>query len=153
MKLQNIKLSVQSISRKGLENADIAYSCENCGKTIVNYATVTDGTKQYIIGLDCKKTLIDKPFLEGLNSNDFMTKWNAKEYRKELNEVNKFLLESSRPFAYVEITNGYVMVYDYSKNNNFGRMGLNTYGQNVHFLYKMGLTDYINNLITNKNNK
>lgn len=151
MKLQGIDLKVKSISRKGVENSDAAYCCENCGKTIVNYAIVIDGNgRDYIIGLDCKKTLIDKPFLKGLDSTDFTEKWNAKEYRKELNEVNKFLLESSRDGVKVKINNdiNYIMIYDYSKPNQFGQMGLNTYGQNLGFLYKMGLKDYINSIIT-----
>lgn len=151
MKLKGIKLEVVSISRKGLFDSDMAYSCENCGKTIVNYANVTDGTKSYIIGLDCKKTLIDKPMLDGLKSDDFTTKWNAKEYRKELNEVNKFLLESSRDNTKVSIDNfGTIFIHDSEKLNQFGNKGLTTYCNNVGFLYRMGLKPYIQKLMNVK---
>ena len=55
MKLKNKNLTVISISRKGIFDSENVFCCDNCGKTIVNYATVTDGEKKYIIGLDCKK--------------------------------------------------------------------------------------------------
>jgi hypothetical protein len=153
MKLQGLNLEVKNISRKGIEGSDMAYCCDNCGKTIVNYATVSDGFKTYIIGLDCKKNLIDKKFLDGLKSNDFMEKYEAKEYRKNLNEVNKFLLESSRENVTLNIQDNYLMIYDYTKQNTFGMLGLNTYGQNLAFLYKMGLKDYIINKINNQDSR
>jgi hypothetical protein len=148
-KLQGLKLEVKSISRKGIEGAEIAYCCENCGKTIVNYATVTDGQKNYTIGLDCKKTLIDKYILDKLKSDNFLEVHEAKEYRKKLNEINKFLLESSRESARVvlNVVGSYitVMVYDTSKKTIWGGDEC-VYSQNYYFLKKHGLEDYINKI-------
>jgi hypothetical protein len=148
-KLQGLKLEVKSISRKGIEGAEIAYCCENCGKTIVNYATVTDGQKSYTIGLDCKKTLIDKDILDKLKSEDFSEVYEAKQYRKDLNDISKFLLESSRDTAKVvlSIVGNYidVMVYDTSKKNIWG-FDECVYSQNFYFLKKHGLEDYINKI-------
>jgi hypothetical protein len=148
-KLQGLKLEVKSISRKGIEGAELAFCCENCGKTIVNYATVTDGQKKYIIGLDCKKTLIDKDILDKLKSDNFLEVHEAKEHRKKLNEINKFLLESSRESARVvlSVLGGYitVMVYDTSKKNIWGGDEC-VYSQNFYFLQKHGLEDYINKI-------
>ena len=56
MKLKNKNLTVISISRKGIFESQNTFCCDNCGKLIINYATVTDGENKYIIGLDCKKT-------------------------------------------------------------------------------------------------
>jgi hypothetical protein len=63
--LQGKKLTVVSIHRKGIFDMDaMAFICENCGRVIVNSAIVKDETnKTYVIGLDCKKTLIDNPII------------------------------------------------------------------------------------------
>jgi hypothetical protein len=148
-KLQGLKLEVKSISRKGIEGAEIAFCCENCGKIIINYATVTDGQKSYIIGLDCKKTLIDKPMLDKLQSKDFLEVYEAKQYRRNLNDINKFLLESSRDTAKVvlSVLGGFidVVVYDTSKKDDFG-FNECVYRQNFYFLQKHGLEEYINKI-------
>ena len=150
-KLAGLTLKVNTISRKGIEGADMVYCCDNCGKTIVNYATVTDGNKSYIIGLDCKKTLIDKEILAGLTSTDYVKKYEAKQYRAELNNISKFLLESSREGVYIDanIKDNWLRVVNPNLPNIYGTMGVTTYSENLSYLIAKGLGDHINKLINN----
>lgn len=53
------KLKLIEVHRPGIENG-IAQSCENCGRTILNFATVEHDSKKYTIGTECAKTLCDK---------------------------------------------------------------------------------------------
>ena len=137
--LKNLDLSVISIHRQTIEDAT-AICCDNCGKTIINFAKVTDGSKIYSIGLDCKKSLIDKKTIEN------MDEYEAKIYKKDLNEINKFLLESSRPNTeiIIDYRNNFLSVNNTEMENDFGMKGKITYFQNLGFLQKHGLTDYIN---------
>lgn len=146
-KLQGMKLELVSIHRQTLEST-IGICCDNCGKGIINFAVVKSHDKKFNIGLDCKKTLIDKTRLKGLNSQDFMEKYEAKEYRKELNEVNKFLLASSREGVEVRISQWNLLtITDPTKENSFGIKGEVIYMNNLAFLKKHGLTEYINSLL------
>ena len=146
-KLQGLNLKLISIHRQTLESGT-PICCENCGKGILNFAKVTDGSKNFYIGLDCKKTLIDKEKLKDLTSDDFMKQYEAKEYRKELNEVNKFLLATSREGDKVEVNQwNSLMVKDPEKTNQFGGKGVTIYMNNLTFLQKHGLTEYINEII------
>jgi hypothetical protein len=61
MNLTGKKLTVVSITRTSLFDAEYVGCCDNCGKVIVNIATVKDEAgKTFEIGLACKKTLIYK---------------------------------------------------------------------------------------------
>ena len=141
-KLQNENLKVISIHRQILENAT-PICCDNCGKTIINFAKVTNEKDVFRIGLDCKKKLIDNKLISNLNE------YEAKEYKRELNDVNKFLLQSSRENTVINIDyqNGFISVVDTEKLNQFGRIGESIYFNNLNFLIKHGLKDYINTLI------
>ena len=141
-KLQNESLKVISIHRQILENAT-PICCDNCGKTIINFAKVTNEKDVFRIGLDCKKKLIDNKSISNLNE------YEAKEYKRELNEVNKFLLQSSRENTVINIDykNGFISVIDTEKTNQFGMKGESIYFNNLNFLIKHGLKDYINTLI------
>ncbi|PCI63744.1 MAG: hypothetical protein COB38_13355, partial [Gammaproteobacteria bacterium] len=71
-----LKLTVVSITSQSLFDADYIGCCDNCGKIICNIASVKDESgKCYEIGLDCKKTLIDKKqkILDALD-------WQGKHY-------------------------------------------------------------------------
>ena len=63
------KYEILDISYCGLDNA-VGYSCENCGKSIANYATIkgSKDDKTYIIGLDCYSNVIAH---NNLSSNKF----------------------------------------------------------------------------------
>ena len=141
-KLQNENLKVISIHRQILENAT-PICCDNCGKTIINFAKVTNEKDVFRIGLDCKKKLIDNKSISELNE------YEAKEYKRELNDVNKFLLQSSRENTVINIDyqNGFISVVDTEKINQFGMKGESIYFNNLNFLIKHGLKDYINTLI------
>ena len=141
-KLQNENLKVISIHRQILENA-MPICCDNCGKTIINFAKVTNEKDVFRIGLDCKKKLIDNKLISNLNE------YEAKEYKRELNDVNKFLLQSSRENTVLNIDyqNGFISVVDTEKINQFGMKGESIYFNNLNFLIKHGLKDYINTLI------
>ena len=141
-KLQNEDLKLISVHRQILENAT-PICCDNCGKTIINFAKVTNEKDVFRIGLDCKKKLIDNKSISNLNE------YEAKEYKRELNEVNKFLLQSSRENTVINIDyqNGFISVVDTEKINQFGLKGESIYFNNLNFLIKHGLKDYINTLI------
>ena len=141
-KLQNEDLKLISVHRQILENAT-PICCDNCGKTIINFAKVTNEKDVFRIGLDCKKKLIDNKSILKLNE------YEAKEYKRELNEVNKFLLQSSRENTVINIDyqNGFISVVDTEKINQFGLKGESIYFNNLNFLIKHGLKDYINTLI------
>ena len=82
-----------------------------------------------------------------------MKQYEAKEYRRELNEVNKFLLATSREGIEIQINEwNSLMVRDPEKTNQFGGKGETIYMNNLAFLQKHGLTDYINTLISNVRN-
>ena len=49
----NIKYNLVSIT----EHSDCPGVCENCGKLIVNIATIDNGIRRYDVGLDCAETL------------------------------------------------------------------------------------------------
>lgn len=120
MKLKNKNLTVVSISRKGIFDTDNVFCYDNCGKTIINYATVTDGENQYIIGLDCKKNLIDKQIFADLKSDNFLINYEAKEKRAELNKIDKFLLLATKENHVLNISEYGVSILDKNKHGYFG---------------------------------
>jgi len=151
MELTGKVLRVIAISRKGLfDESAMVHACDNCGRAIVNYAEVTDGIKNYIIGLDCKKSLIDKKVLDELlkKEPEFLRKYKEKDFNSELNNVNKMLLESSRPDVEIDVDEklDWFSVKDMKQKNDLGLDGKITYSQNLRFLYRMGLKDYIQKL-------
>jgi hypothetical protein len=157
MKLSNKNLKVLTISRKGMfDESAMVFCCDNCGRVIVNYAEVTDGEKMYTIGLDCKKTLIDKPKLEEIlrNTDDIFKKSTAKEFNRDLNEISKVLLESSRENVVIEVDekSNWFSITDMNQlSEYFQTPGKVVYSENLGYLYKIGLKDYIQKLKNKKN--
>ena len=143
-KLSNKDLTLISIHRQTIENAT-PICCDNCGKTIINFAKVKNENKIFRIGLDCKKKLIDKKII------DTLPEYEAKIYKKDLNDINKFLLASSRENTKINIDykNGFLSVIDTEKINQFGLKGESIYFNSLGFLLSNGLKDYINTLINN----
>lgn len=147
--LQGKKLTVLNIYRTDMfsDNA-FAHICDNCGRTIINNAEVSDESgNKYTIGLDCKKTLIDKPFIDAImGAGQWDSKYKAKEYNRNVNEVTKFLKLCSYPNTEIRIDSNEIFIKDTEKITNWGTKGEIIYMQNVHFLYKMGLKDFIQKL-------
>lgn len=144
MKLKNKNLTVISISRKGIFDADNVFCCDNCGKTIVNYATVTDGEKKYIIGLDCKKNLIDKQVFEDLKSDNFAIKYEAKEKRAELNKIDKFLLLVTKENHVLNVSEYGVNILDKNKHGYFGE-GECVFFEDENFIKRNHLEEFCRN--------
>jgi len=149
-KLAGKILTVKSITRVSIFDAQMFLCCDNCGTTIVNHAEVEDENgKVFNIGLDCKKTLIDKPKIDEIKSKGgFMADHEAKEYSKNQNEISKFLKYCGYPNIEIKLDSfGSIYIYDNDKENQFGMMGATVYIQNVGFLYKQGLKPFIQKLL------
>ena len=75
----------------------------------------------------------------------------AAKLKKDLNDINKFLLASSRENTKINIDykNGFLSVIDTEKINQFGLKGESIYFNSLGFLLSNGLKDYINTLINN----
>jgi hypothetical protein len=148
MNLSGKTLIVTSITRQNIFDADYIGCCDNCGKTIVNIANVKDEQgNQYEIGLDCKKTLIDKPIIDQLMLDEFMGKYNVKEYKSKTNEVEKFLKFCAYTDTVVKFDHGDIIIWDKLPSKLFeGITGNIIYSQSVGYLMSLGLTDFINNL-------
>lgn len=153
MKLLGKNLTVVSIHRKGIFDMDaMAFCCENCGRVIVNSAIVQDDDKKrYVIGLDCKKTLIDKPIIDklGLSGGLFNGKYEIKEYKSTQNTIAKVLSFLDNDKVLIEASNelNWFSVKDTTKPNQFGQMGLNVYSENLGYLFKIGLKDILQSAV------
>ena len=147
------KLTVSSITRQSLFDADFIQSCANCGKPIVNIATVTDGSKSYDIGLDCKKQLIDKPIIKQIEqANEWDAKYKIKEAKQMTREAEKFLRFACNPENEVKVcfAQKEVIIYDNKPNEYFPQMTGNVvYSENLGYLYKIGFKEFINDLLKN----
>lgn len=152
--LTGLKLTVESITRQNLFDADYIGCCDNCGKIICNIATVKDESgKIYEIGLDCKKTLIDKPIIDKMKLDGFMGEYNAKEYKQQTTEAEKFLKFCGYPEVDINIDyrNNDLIIYDRLPHKMFeGYTGNIIYSQNIGYLFKIGFKDFINKLIQSK---
>ena len=146
MKLKNKNLTVISISRKGIFDSENVFCCDNCGKIIVNYATVTDGEKKYIIGLDCKKNLIDKQIFADLKSDNFAIKYEAKEKRAELNKIDKFLLLATKENHVLNISEYGVNILDKNKYGYFGE-GESVFYEDANFIKRNHLEEFCRKLL------
>jgi len=99
--------------------------------------------------LDCKKTLIDKPVIDKLLLNTLSGKWDAKEYKQQSTEAEKFLKYCSYPNVDIEINqrNNEIVIHDHLPNKQFPQVTGNIiYMQNLGYLFKIGLKDFIVNL-------
>ena len=153
--LQGKKLTVVSIHRKGIFDMDaMAFICENCGRVIVNSAIVKDeANKTYVIGLDCKKTLIDKPIIDRLESNtdkmDCFIKQDVKDYKHTQSTITKVLAYLDNDKMSIEVSNqmNWFNVKDMTKTNQFGMIGESVYSQNLGYLFKIGLKDVLQSAV------
>lgn len=147
------KLTVSNITRQSLFDADFVQACANCGKPIVNIATVTDGSKSYDIGLDCKKQLIDKPIIKQIEQgNKWDAKYQIKEAKQMTREAEKFLRFACNPENKIEISFdcNYLVVKDNKQNEQFPQLvGNVVYSENIGYLYKIGFKEFINDLLKN----
>lgn len=146
MKLKNKNLTVISISRKGIFDTQNAFCCDNCGKVIINYATVTDGQKKYIIGLDCKKNLIDKQILADLKSENHEKQYEAKQKRAELNKIDKFLLLATKENHVLKLTEDSVNILDKNKHGYFGE-GESVFYEDANFIKRNHLEEFCKKLL------
>lgn len=154
MKLIGLKLEVLNIHRKGIFDMDaMVFCCDNCGRAIVNSATVKDieSGKTYVIGLDCKATLVDKPKMAALLSGDFMDKYKVKEFKRDCNElakVMKYLDNPDKYEVYAESGNwAHLIVYDNTQADVFGNMGKTVYNESLGYLFKIGLKDVLQSAV------
>lgn len=149
--LEGKKLTVISIHRKGIFDMDaMAFICDNCGRVIVNSAIVQDTNgKKYVIGLDCKKTLIDKPLIEQIESNkdkmECFIKQDVKDYKHTQSTITKVLAYLENEKMQIEVSNqqNWFNVKDMTKKNQFGMIGESVYSQNLGYLFKIGLKDIL----------
>lgn len=153
--LQGKKLTVVSIHRKGIFDMDaMAFICENCGRVIVNSAIVKDeANKTYVIGLDCKKTLIDTPIIKQIESNtdkmDCFIKQDVKDYKHTQSTITKVLAYLDNDKMSIEVSNqmNWFNVKDMTKTNQFGMVGESVYSQNLGYLFKIGLKDVLQSAV------
>lgn len=153
MKLLGKSLTLVSITRQSIFDASFACACENCGKTIVNMATVqdTDGTK-YTIGLDCKKTLIDKKHIEHIQSIEpaFIAKSKIKDFKRMTKDAEKFLLLCSNPNHKIHLEGNHITIEDDKPNQHFPSVtGNSVFFESIGYLNGIGLKDFIQNLHSN----
>ena len=79
-----------------------------------------------------------------LSAGGFDAKYKAKDYNSNLNEVAKFLKLIAYPNVEIDIDgSNWINIHDPEKINAFGLKGELIYTQNLNFLYKMGLKDFI----------
>ena len=147
-------LKVIDIHRKGIFDMDeMAFCCDNCGRTIVNSATVKDLNGQtYVIGLDCKKTLIDKPIIDAIENDaekmDCFKKQDIKNYKRSQSDIVNVMkyLDNSNVYECEVFSYGSYQdftVYDITKKDNFGNFGLVVYSESVSYLFKIGLENVL----------
>ena len=149
MQLTGKTLTCIDITRSNIFDAQIIECCDNCGRAIVNTATVLDETgKKYTIGLDCKKTLIDKPLIDALKLQDnFQTKYAIKDVKQATSEAEKFLKYCAYANIDIELSNSEITIHDNLPNKQFPQVNGNIiYMQNTGYLYKIGLKPFIENL-------
>jgi hypothetical protein len=153
MKLQGLNLEVLNIYRKGILELDaMVFCCDNCGRAIVNSATVkdTESGKTYIIGLDCKKKLIDKKHIDKIAAEnpEYVAKYKIKDYKREQSDLQKVAMYLDNPNKYQCVVfsfgaNQDFTVYDNTKPDRFGNMGLTVFSESVPYLFKIGLKDLL----------
>lgn len=149
MKLINKNLELLYITRQSVIDASFVCACDNCGKPIVNIATVKEfnTSEVFNIGLDCKKTLLDKKIIDSFCPDDWDYKYKIKEYKSGLNEITKFLKICAYKDVVINIDNQTTSIYDKLPNKSFeGYFGNNLYFQNTKFLISLGLGEFLQNL-------
>jgi hypothetical protein len=144
-KLQNENLKVISIHRQILENAT-PICCDNCGKTLINFAKVTNEKDVFRIGLDCKKKLIDKQIFADLKSENHVKQYEAKQKRAELNKIDKFLLLATKENHVLNVSEYGVNILDKNKHGYFGE-GESVFFEDANFIKRNHLEDFCKKLL------
>jgi len=156
MKLKGLNLEVLNIHRKGIFDMDaMMFCCDNCGRAIVNSATVKDINSGlvYVIGLDCKSTLIDKKHIEKIlaSNPDYEAKYKIKDFKREqkdLTLVMKYLDNSHRYDACIDkVGTQYLTIYDNETPNQFGDMGKTIFSESLGYLFRIGLKDVLQSAV------
>ena len=138
MLLSNRNLELVSICRQSLIDASYTCLCKNCGKLIINIATVIDlnTNEKFEIGLDCKKTLIDNELLSKISN-----KYDLKIAKQNINIVSKFLNLSSNPNNKVKIEDGQIYIDDNKPNQYFNDIiGNCVFTESVNYLIHVGIS-------------
>jgi hypothetical protein len=153
MKLQGLNLEVLNIYRKGILELDaMVFCCDNCGRAIVNSATVkdTESGKTYIIGLDCKKTLIDKKHIDKIAAEnpEYVAKYKIKDYKREQSDLQKVAMYLDNPSKYKCVvirfgSNQDFTVYDNTITDALGNAGATVFCESIHYLFRIGLKDLL----------
>ena len=156
MRLTNLagSLTVEHITRQSIFDASYVCACNNCGKAIVNIATVKDdkGTI-YAIGLDCKKQLIDKPVIDAIKlANNWDADYKIKDFKKETSHAEKFLRFASNSENTIEIdlSGNWINIKDNKPNTQFPELniiGNSVYAENLGYLFRLGFKGFINELL------
>lgn len=149
-RLTGKKLLLVSITRQDIFDG-FPICCDNCGATIINFAHVkSESDESYHIGLDCKKTLIDKPLIKKLKESDvWEDNYKAKEYTTEINTAAKFITLAGREDVDFNIDqkNNWIAIYDRLPHKQFeGFVGNSIFSENLGYMYKIGLKDFIQQL-------
>lgn len=151
--LEGKNLIVLNIHRKGIFDMDaMIFCCDNCGRAIVNSATVqdTETGKTYVIGLDCKKTLIDKRLFDHITSTmpEWEAKYKIKELKRDLSDLQKVMACLDNPEKY-KVTadragkSQWLYIMDKTQQGMFGTMGKTIFSESIAYLFKIGLKDVL----------
>jgi hypothetical protein len=154
MQLIKNNLILVSVHRSSLIDADYVGVCDNCGKPIVNIATVkdVDTNKIYDIGLDCKKKLIDKKFLDKLKleTNEWEFKHKSKSFKRESTDALKFLTLTANPENEIVFDRGdnEIRIYDNKPLKGFESIatGNIVFMESYSYCMKIGLSKFIEDL-------
>jgi hypothetical protein len=151
--LQGLNLTVLDIHRKGIFDMNaMVFCCDNCGRTIVNSATVKDeASNVYVIGLDCKKTLIDKKYIDKINIEypEWEAKHKVKEFKRDCNDMQKVMMYLDNSEKYEVVVDRaapafqYLTVYDNTKPDVFGNMGATVFSESIGYLFRIGLKNIL----------
>ncbi len=147
-------LELISITRQKLIDASYVCICEHCGRPIVNIATVKDlnTNKEYDIGLDCKKTLMDKEIYDKiLAEGGLLAESKAKDFKKQSRNAAKFLKFCGYENVDIYYNNKEITIYDRKKNKRFPGseiLGNCIYIENIQYLAKeLKLEKFIKEMI------
>lgn len=142
-------LHLVSITRRELLDNGYTAFCNHCGTPICNEAEVIDEQgNTYIIGLDCKKTLIDKTIMDSFDLSDYEQKYKLKEYKKGLSAVSNFLKLAAYPNVKIDINTNETTITKLDEPNSIipEIMGNIIFYENTQYLVKLGLEKLLREL-------
>ena len=124
----SMDLELISIYRQTVIDAQYVGVCNHCGRPIVNIANVKDRNtnNEYEIGLDCKKTLMDKKIIDELANDNLFGKQKVKDFKAQTNDAIKFFLALGNPQKYqveFDTRDNEIVITDLELDNGFGSLG------------------------------